>query len=208
MRASVEYIKYKEALNILSYNTFDSEVNIKIKDKIDKLFFDLSLKVVPLSKGKSIDVYRASDNVFTSSYRKPENIYLVDTTGIKEETKKKVVQNFLYHITIDGRKCTSTSFTGVVKEFTDNDHPSLVLFVKDADLTKSVEFCPQGIIIKWADFCSLSKKKPSVKRGFKTRGSFSFVDTINNKKIGYTKSTDLEDDEVGLIFKGEDYNNL
>ena len=202
-------LTFREATSLLNNQRYDEDLNQKIANKIENLFFDKKLRSTHSGRGTHLETSYTLNNLGNSNnyyYRDPRYI-LVDVSGIKTTVKQNVVDNFYSHQTFDDKgRLSSTSFANVIKAMSDED--SVFLFPKTKDDFEKCKsfFGNEGVSVrKWRDFCDLKKEASGRRVGFKTRSTILINQDKSknyyNNVYFYGKNPDLEDDEIGLIFE-------
>lgn len=201
-------LSFKEAVSLYNNQKYDNELNKKIRNKIENLFFDKKLASRHSGRGVHLDTSYLMNSLGNNSYyyRNPKYV-LVDVSGIKTTVKQNVVDNFYNHQTFDDKgRLSSTSFANVIKAMSDED--AVFLFPKTKDDFEKCKtfFGNEGVIVKkWSDYCDLKKEASGRRMGFKTRSTILIKqdkpNAFYNTTYFYGNNPDLEDDEIGLIFE-------
>ena len=201
---------FTDAVKLRANQSYDTDLNAKIENKIKDLFFSKSLIIRRGGRGAHLDV--SSPVSYNTGWRgTPDKYIFVDFNGIKSTVKQGVVDNFLSLQTFDDKgKLTSTSFANVVKSF-DPDHDYVVLFPKDYKNADNMKACKEFLgddvkCVKWADYCDAKKEASGRKLGFKTQQTMTFR-RVNGQNqgttYGYYRSgtPDLAADEIGVLIE-------
>lgn len=209
---NIDDVKYLDAIELISSQSWNSNINSKLKSKIENTFFDKALYCYHSGRGAHVDTVNPKTKV-GRSWRKIDTVVLIDFNGIKSTTKQNVVDNFLSGKTFDeDGKLTSTSFINVIKKYKDDENV-LFLFPKNYKDVNNLKACKDFLgenisIVKWADICEVKKPAGEKRKvGFKTRNTQTFISNNGNYESYwfYGDNPDIKDGETALIIM-EDMN--
>lgn len=210
---NIDNIKYFDAIELISAQSWNLEINNKLKSKIENSFFDKALFCYHSGRGAHVDTVSPKAKV-GYSWRKADTTVLVDFNGIKSTVKQNVIDNFLSGKTFDeDGKLTSTSFINVIKKYKDDENV-LFLFPKDYKDTNNLKACKDFLgesvsTVRWADICEVKKPTGEKRKvGFKTRNTQTFINNNGNYESHwfYGSDPDVKDGETALIVE-ENINN-
>lgn len=207
---NIDSVNYNDALKLIDGQSWNTNINDKLKEKIKNCFYEHSLFCYHSGRGAHVDTNSPLRNV-GQSWRRVAETVLIDFNGIKSTVKQKVVDNFLSGQTFDeDGKVTSTSILNVIKHYGNGN--ILFLFPKNYKDANNIKACQDFLgedikTVKWADICEV-KKEESKKRkvGFKTRATITF--TNNDYHYFWGNDPDIKDGETALIIEEENVNDI